>query len=291
MKRKVIMIAAMLSVILCLVCLGSIALSNLDGAYGEMSLMMGNIPFYGIVIYAIVITTYIIITMVRRRRADEEGRNPRRMLLPIVIMTVVLGILIVSGNKESQRSGYDTLADIKDGDYIEMDGLPSINIVGEISQDKIDYIIRECIENQPKILLKETRLIHLCTHDEFESLKERINVKQAIAFATSIDNNIYVDSSIYGLQRVITHELAHNYDFQDGYISGQAWFQSKYEKMIKDERFHSLHGVIDIMYARSDASEFFAEVSDAYFNRSHHLKKYFPELYELFNGIYNEEQR
>ncbi|MDQ0361040.1 zinc-dependent peptidase [Breznakia pachnodae] len=289
MKRKVIMIAAVLSVILCLVFLGSIALSNSDGAYGEMSLMIPNIPSYGIVIYAVVITAYIIVSMVRRRRADEEGRNPRRILLPIVILTVVLGVLIASGNREPQRSGYDTLADIKDGDYLEMDDLPPINIVGDISEDKIDYIIRECIENQPEILLKETKLIHLCTHDEFESLKERMNVKQAIAFATSIDNNIYVDSSIYGLQRVITHELAHNYDFRNGYISGQSWFKAKYESMIKDDRFNSLHGVIDIMYARSDASEFFAEVSDAYFNRPHHLKKDFPELYELFNGIYKEE--
>ena len=183
------------------------------------------------------------------------------------------------------------MADIKKNHYLEIEGIPPINIIGEIPKDKIDYIIEECIEKQPKALLEKTKLIHLCTHSEFEAIKKKLGIVQAVAFATSMDNNIYVDTSIYELRRVITHELAHNYDFQNGYISEQSWFIAKYNQMIKDSKFDSLYGVIDVAYARSDMNEFFAEVSDAYFNETDYLKTNFPELYNLFDEIYTGEDR
>jgi len=288
MKRKIIQIIAGILIVSCFIYMGSIVVTNWEFANTKSQFILPNMPMIAIIIYAVVLILYIALSIIKRYRVNKFERTPSGILLPILIIIFVFGLLIVNSEKSKQPITR-AFADIKDGEYIEREGLPPINIVGEIPEDKIEYMIMECIEKQPKILLDQTQLIHLCTHEEFEELKQRMGIEEAIAFATSIDRNIYLDASIRGLQRVVTHELAHNYDFNNGYISGQSWFKKRYEKLISEESFSLLYDVIDVRYARSDVSEFFAEVSDAYFNRRQKLKSASKELYALFKEVYAKE--
>ena len=96
MKRKVIVIVATLLSVLCLISLGIIALSNATEAHSEITLMIPNIPTYGIVIYAIVITTYIVVVKIRSRKKDEEGKQVGKSIGMMIILTLVLAVLIVS---------------------------------------------------------------------------------------------------------------------------------------------------------------------------------------------------
>ncbi len=99
---------------------------------------------------------------------------------------------------------------------------------------------------------------------------------------------------------VVFHELAHQLDAEDGAMDGapdlpsrsryQAWakvFGHEYrvlEKLVE----HGVHPDIDPYAARSPA-EFFAVVTEAFFERPIGLKKRHPELYAELAGFYRQD--
>ncbi|MDF9825258.1 hypothetical protein M2475_001728 [Breznakia sp. PF5-3] len=227
----------------------------------------------------------------------ERQLNFQIFLTKLITIAIIISTLFyVSSLLPFQDNRYaGNAVDIIDNDKIASDdsiiwkdGIPPIKVVGDIDSSEQSFIIKECIEKQPAILLEHTELIYLCSHEEFIKLRDKFYIGEAVAFATSLNNYIYIDTSVNGTFRVITHELAHNYDFKNGYLSSQDEFKEAFEEMSKAKEFNHLGYILNVEYAKTEPAEFFAEVSDAYFNKGDRLKELYPELYAYIDGIYKE---
>lgn len=217
----------------------------------------------------------------------------RLILIAFLITSVVYGGYTYSRTKSAiAYKNLDEVVkqeDIVDNmELIRMEGIPPIHIIGNVSAVNQKYIIEKCIVNQPAVLLATTELINICSHHEFEKLKASLDIEEAVAFATSYDNYIYIDCTAYEMKRVITHELSHNYDFQQGYLSQQKQFTKFYNETKDSEQFASLYVILNVEYAKSSASEYFAELSDAYFNEGKALNVLYPEAYTYMQTVYKE---
>ncbi len=99
---------------------------------------------------------------------------------------------------------------------------------------------------------------------------------------------------------VIIHELAHELDFESGAFNGiPPLNSSKYHtfSQVIYQRFERLHEKIEKgryigkykllgNYAATNESEFFAVMSELYFERPNHLKHNFPDIYRVLNLFY-----
>ncbi len=100
---------------------------------------------------------------------------------------------------------------------------------------------------------------------------------------------------------VLIHEFAHELDFMDGEIDGVPPIErSKYHEWVQvlSKEFDALSKVVlknrdwgkyKLLgsYAASNEAEFFAVVSERFFESPHSLKKNFPELYDELKSFYN----
>ncbi|HFB53470.1 MAG TPA: zinc-dependent peptidase [Sulfurimonas autotrophica] len=100
---------------------------------------------------------------------------------------------------------------------------------------------------------------------------------------------------------VIVHEFAHEIDFMDGEIDGVPPIErSKYDEWSR-VLFSDFKKLSDVAlknrdwgkykllgsYAATNEAEFFAVVSERFFESPHSLKKHFPELYNELKDFYN----
>ena len=100
---------------------------------------------------------------------------------------------------------------------------------------------------------------------------------------------------------VIVHEFAHEIDFMDGEIDGVPPIErSKYDEWTRI-LFHDYKKLNALVlknrewgkykllgaYAATNEAEFFAVVTERFFETPHHLKKHFPELYNELKSFYN----
>jgi MtfA peptidase len=96
---------------------------------------------------------------------------------------------------------------------------------------------------------------------------------------------------------VILHEFAHQLDAEDGSVNGvplldrkidyKIWaqvFEREYKKLSRDIEL-DLPTVID-EYGANNAAEFFAVVTETFFEKPRQLQKQHPELYEQLKGYY-----
>lgn len=89
------------------------------------------------------------------------------------------------------------------------------------------------------------------------------------------------------------HEFAHLLDKEDGEVDGlpEALLQKKYDQKwldIVDENMQKIiNGRSDISsYATTNRAEFFAVVSEYFFNSTNHFKENHPDLYTIMSGMY-----
>ena len=104
-------------------------------------------------------------------------------------------------------------------------------------------------------------------------------------------------------RNVVIHELAHVLDFEDGWFDGVPELPSGEEKAwgrVHRHHFHRLRRWVETgegpesyrllgEYAASDAVEFFAVVSERFFQRPVHLREAFPDLYEVYREYYGQD--
>ncbi|WP_201353327.1 zinc-dependent peptidase [Hydrogenimonas urashimensis] len=99
---------------------------------------------------------------------------------------------------------------------------------------------------------------------------------------------------------VILHELAHVLDFENGAADGipplersryHRWttvlyrrFNELREKSIKNRNWEDYRLIGE--YAATSAAEFFAVITELFFQKPEILKKHFPDLYEELRGFY-----
>lgn len=100
---------------------------------------------------------------------------------------------------------------------------------------------------------------------------------------------------------VIIHEFAHEIDFMDGEIDGippiekskyNEWTNILFEdykklnKIVLKDRDWGKYKLLG-SYASTNEAEFFAVVTERFFETPHSLKKHFPELYNELKDFYN----
>ena len=114
------------------------------------------------------------------------------------------------------------------------------------------------------------------------------------------------DSSLHGAsetgdgQNVVLHEFAHQLDHEDGVTNGaplldddeaaQEWgrvMTGAYEQLWRDVE-HNRHTLID-EYGASDPAEFFAVVTECFFERPHAMQRHHPELYGVLKQFYRQD--
>jgi hypothetical protein len=96
---------------------------------------------------------------------------------------------------------------------------------------------------------------------------------------------------------VVLHEFAHQLDQEDGEMNGapvlhslsarKSWaavFQDEYEKLCDAIEYHQ-YTILDD-YGTTDPAEFFAVVTEAFFEKSSLLHQYNPRLYEQLEKYY-----
>jgi hypothetical protein len=99
---------------------------------------------------------------------------------------------------------------------------------------------------------------------------------------------------------VIIHEFAHEIDFMDGVINGipplehskyDGWVKTLYKEfnqlntIVQKNRDWGKHKFLD-SYAANNEAEFFAVVSERFFESPAALKLHFPDLYEEYKDFY-----
>ena len=169
-------------------------------------------------------------------------------------------------------------------------------------------------------------LLHKTTTNCYENLKTIIIYPSAVAFENiNAANGIYTKEKFlidgqsandtvvivwhdakkeaYHLRHdnVIVHEFAHEIDFMDGEIDGVPPIEkSKYDEWTK-VLFHDYKKLSNVAaknrdwgkykllgsYAATNEAEFFAVVSERFFETPQSLKKHFPELYAELKDFYN----
>jgi len=169
-------------------------------------------------------------------------------------------------------------------------------------------------------------LLHKSTSNCYDNLKTIIIYPSAVAFENiNAANGIYTKEKFlidgqsandtvvliwhdakkeaYHLRHdnVIVHEFAHEIDFMDGEIDGVPPIEkSKYDEWTK-VLFHDYQKLSNVVaknrdwgkykllgsYAATNEAEFFAVVSERFFEAPQSLKKHFPELYMELKNFYN----
>lgn len=161
-----------------------------------------------------------------------------------------------------------------------------IKVIGAVSDTSVSYFMYEGLGNQPGILLEGIEEIVLCEHNEFQEIRRKMGLDEALAFSTSYNNMIHLDASLSSFHRVLTHELAHIFDFKHGMISRSESFDALYQSLKNDEEVYRLSAIMNVEYALSSSSEMFAELSDAYFNDPIQLEHLSTSVYDYFNQVY-----
>ena len=169
-------------------------------------------------------------------------------------------------------------------------------------------------------------LLHKTTSNCYDNLKTIIIYPSAVAFENiNAANGIYTKEKFlidgqsandtviiiwhdakkeaYHLRHdnVIVHEFAHEIDFMDGEIDGVPPIEkSKYNEWT-NVLFHDYQKLSNVVaknrdwgkykllgsYAATNEAEFFAVVSERFFEAPESLKKHFPELYIELKEFYN----
>lgn len=101
-------------------------------------------------------------------------------------------------------------------------------------------------------------------------------------------------------ENLVLHEFAHQLDFEDDATNGTPALASRAEYLawgrVMSEEFEALRAaeeegrptVID-QYGATDPAEFFAVVTEAFFERPHALRRRHPELYETLARFYRQD--
>jgi Mlc titration factor MtfA (ptsG expression regulator) len=107
-------------------------------------------------------------------------------------------------------------------------------------------------------------------------------------------------SNIHDGHNVVLHEFAHQLDAEDGYMDGapdlgtralySAWAHAlgpEYDDLLR--RIDRQKPTDIDPYGATNPAEFFAVITEAFFERGARLKRKHPELYEALKGFYQQD--
>jgi hypothetical protein len=105
---------------------------------------------------------------------------------------------------------------------------------------------------------------------------------------------------MYDGHNVVLHEFAHQLDTEDGDADGAPvlpkssmygpWARvlgQEFEQLVRDDHAHR-RSVMDA-YGATDPAEFFAVITETFFEKPRQLKSKHPELYEQLKAYYQQD--
>ncbi len=162
---------------------------------------------------------------------------------------------------------------------------------------------KECYENLKTVIIyPDTVAVERIREQEGIYSKERFLIEGEAANGTVVLVWNDVKKEAYHLRNdnVVIHEFAHEIDFMDGALEGippigfskygewAATVFKDYKKLRKAVLRGGNLGKYELLgdYAATDEAEFFAVLTERFFESPHALKKEFPELYEKMKEFY-----
>lgn len=160
---------------------------------------------------------------------------------------------------------------------LNIEGLPTIEIVGTLKQRDVDASIEENIKTQPEFLLRNVNSFKLADNKNYD--KEENFEKFTLGYASMGDMSIYLN--FYSSSKnTVSHELSHIFD----YINGRHWASGSNEfKKLYNAKPNSI-----TKYGSTNAQEFFAEAGAMYINNPKQLKSRNADVYNYFDNLYGQ---
>ena len=164
-------------------------------------------------------------------------------------------------------------------------------------------IPKECFDGLFTILIYPYEVIanHIMQNGGVYREEELILEGQSISDTVVIAwNDAKKEAYHLGKHNVIIHELAHVLDFEDGEADGipplsfskhRKWIQILYKrfKELKEKAYKNRNwGEYKIIgkYAATNEAEFFAVVTELFFQKPNSLKTHFPDIYEELKDFF-----
>ena len=191
-------------------------------------------------------------------------------------------------------TGYETFSEVKpaldeqkaamnatyDDQVLYIDGLPPIQLIsgGTFNQLEINEYIEENIKTQPAFLLKNAKMINICSLEEYNKL----GPPGSIGYSDAMQMAIYVNGDFLNSKKeTVSHELCHLFDFSgthDYVYSIAQEFQSLYNA--------APNSITE--YGATNVHEFFAEAGEMYINNPGMLKSKNIDVYNYFNNLFGQ---
>lgn len=164
---------------------------------------------------------------------------------------------------------------------LNIDGLPSIEIVGTLKQRDVDAYIEKNIKTEPEFLLNNVNTIKLYDNEVAET--DGLLISNG-AYAVPENMSIHIDFYKAGDKETISHEASHVFDYKYGYhsVSNSQEFQQLYNTYKGTFEFPG----VDQDYCNNKSEEFFAESSRLFVDEPEYLKKNCEPLYNYFANLY-----
>ena len=189
-------------------------------------------------------------------------------------------------------TGYETFSEVKpaldehraamnatyDDQVLYIDGLPPIQLIsgGTFNQLEINEYIEENIKTQPAFLLKNAKMINICSPEEYAKL-EIVKVDNSNGYSDPNNMTIYIRQDNINSKGTVSHELSHLFDVYETYATSHE-FQALYNA--------APNSITE--YGATNVHEFFAEAGEMFVNSPSLLKSKNIDVYNYFNNLFGQ---
>ena len=254
---------------------------------------------------------YLLYSLYERRRLEKIAQLPFPQEYKTVLQNIPLYKKLTSEEKEKIRHSILRFVNTKKiiGVSMELNDEIEVVIAFHACLILLHLDISECYENLSTVLVYPNTVIanHISNNGGIYTKGEFLLEGQSSSDTVILSwSDAKKDAYHLHNNNVIIHEFAHELDFLDGVADGTPPLPySKYHEwaQVLSHEFNRLQEVrlknrdwgkykLIGEYAATNEAEFFAVVSERYFENPEGLKKHFKELYDELEDFYkaHEEQ-
>lgn len=198
-----------------------------------------------------------------------------KKVLPVLILGIIIGFVVYNG-----------MPKVAENQTIDKDGV-QIHIIsdGKISQKKVGEFL-ESYENQPSYLKNKVKNVYLMTQENVIKSENEIywdGAGNVTNNGFAYDYDVYISSSSVKINKTLTHEMWHVYDFVYG--------DGLHSLSELDSNLINLYNQNENMlgkYAAENYLEFFATAGETYTNDPEYLKEVDINMYNYFESLPKE---
>ena len=258
----------------------------------------------------IIALSYLLYTLYRRRKLEKISQLPFPKEYETVLQDIPLYKKLTSEEKEKIRHSILRFVNTKKiiGVSLELNDEIKVVIAFHACLILLHLDISECYENLSTVVVYPNTVIAnrvsnnggIYTKGEFLLEGQSSSDTVVLSWSDAKKDAYHLHSN-----NVIIHEFAHELDFLDGVADGTPPLPySKYHEwaQVLSHEFNKLQEVrlknrdwgkyrLIGEYAATNEAEFFAVVSERYFENPEGLKKHFRELYDELEDFYKAHQK